>query len=128
MQKTLKLEDVLDPQFNAALIAILDKELKAKTAYRLSKIFKKVQEERKNFEEFRQEMLKKHAVLKEDGELDLEEDGTVKFESDEKKQEFFDEINNLKEEEEVELTVVEVAQINVDLSPKVMIHLDKILV
>lgn len=123
---TLKLKDVLDLQFQGALMAMLDKELKAKTAYRLSKIYKTVQAEQEEFNKLRIDVLKKYCVLDEKGEIEADEKGNAKFESDEKKAEYLEEIEAV-QDEEIEVPTVEIAQIDIQLSPKMLLFLDKIL-
>jgi hypothetical protein len=90
----MKLSTIIDPAFQAALKKLMAEPLPLKTAYKIKAIAQAVDQELKRYDEVRREALLKRATHKEDGEPDVNSDGTVKLEGD-NLQLFVKELNEL---------------------------------
>ena len=77
-----------------ALKSLSQKQLKARSAYQISKILKAADEEISNFNETRMQLIKKYGEKDETGELKTDENGNVHIVT-EKLQSFNDELQEL---------------------------------
>lgn len=73
----IKLEEL--PRMAEALVSLSKRDFKAKTAYRISKISKKVLKEFETFSEQRMKVIKKYGLKDDSGEL-ITKDGHYQFE------------------------------------------------
>jgi|ERR1051325_2699090 hypothetical protein len=78
----MKLANIVDPRFHEALNKLANAALPVKTAFKIKGVTKVVRAEYEKYEEVRQASLKSHGLKKEDGELDLDDKGNVKFDND----------------------------------------------
>lgn len=76
----IKLEEL--PKMVEALVSLSKRDYKAKTAYRISKISKKIFKEFEIFNEERMKLIKKYGLKDDDGEL-ITKDGHYQFEDKE---------------------------------------------
>lgn len=61
---------------------LLNKSFKGATTFKLMRLVKKIDEESKAFESAREKLIQKYGKHKDDGELDVREDGTVYIQED----------------------------------------------
>jgi len=107
----LKLRELIDNNFSLALKKVSDQPLTALQSWTLVRLQKKVNEQVISFEEARVQSLKKFALKKEDGTLDTEENGTIKFNSEDEKTSAIKEIEELLNQE-VEVPDVKLSSIS----------------
>jgi hypothetical protein len=122
----LKLRELIDNNFSLALKKVSEQPLSALQSWSLVKLQKKVNEQVTAFEEARVASIKKFASLKEDGNLDTEEGGVIKFKSEEDKTSAIKEIEELLNQE-VEVPDVKLSSIaNLQIDAMSMAFLEKI--
>lgn len=90
----MKLNKLVDPNFQLTLRKLASQEIPLKTAYKLKGIIKVCNEELAKYDDVRTDALNRYGTKKEDGSLDIDNDGSVKL-STENKQLFVDELNAL---------------------------------
>ena len=98
---TVTLENIINSA--ESLRALAQKELKGKTAYRVSRMLRELDSEYSLFNETRAELIKKYGVRDENGELVVSENGDYTLEK-EHIEDFYKEINDLLKNE-IELNV-----------------------
>ena len=123
----VKLKEVIGGNFILALNKLSEQPVTATAAHALAKIHKRAVEEATEYEEARQKALKKYAVTKEDGTLDAEEDGQIKFKTDDDKESAVKEIEELLEQEIdlPQLKLSSIGDLKVDVG--VIATLDKVI-
>ena len=118
---TMKLGQLNDVRFHAALSKLIEQPLPLRAAFKLKGISAKVQDELRKFDEVRQAALKQYGNKDENGELLTNEDNTVKFEK-ENLELFAKELN------ELSLTEVDVGTISVsELGDKLTVTADDLM-
>lgn len=120
---TVTLETIINSA--DSLRALAQKELKGKTAYRVSRMLRELDKEYTLFNETRSELIKKYGAKDENGELLVNENGDYTLEKDHV-DEFYKEINDLLRNE-VELNankidINELAELN--FTPNEMLSLE----
>lgn len=90
----MKLAKLVDPQFQAALRKLAAEELPLRTAFSLRGIIKQANDELAKYDEVRADALKRLGDKKEDGELNVDENGSVKL-SEENMKSFVEQLNQL---------------------------------
>lgn len=90
----MKLAKLVDPQFQSVLKKLAAEELPLRTAFALRGIIKRAGEELTKYDEVRADALKRLGDKKEDGELNVDEAGSVKLSEDNMKQ-FVEQLNVL---------------------------------
>lgn len=79
---TVKLAKIVDPKFTAAYRKLMATQLPMKTAFQLKKMAKKINDEQRNYEDLRKELLAQFGDKKEDGTLITDEHGMVNMSGD----------------------------------------------
>ena len=104
------------------------KSFKGATTFKIARLIRELDKETALFEESRQKLAEKYGVRKEDGSLDIMEDGTVKLQED-KVQECNEEILNLLTTE-VEINADKIAVEafeDIEISPSQVIAMDALI-
>jgi hypothetical protein len=78
----MKMIQVINPNFNSALSSLMKEALPVKVSYKLVGVTKLLSAEAEKYESLRKELLQKYGLKKEDGELDTDENGNVKFDQE----------------------------------------------
>lgn len=78
----MKLSRLIDPKFKASLTLLNSQKLPLKAAFKLKTIIKKIDEEYAKYDEVRLAALNQYGKKKDDGTLDLDQDGNVPLEGD----------------------------------------------
>ena len=120
---TVTLENIINSA--ESLRALAQKELKGKTAYRVSRMLRELDKEYSLFNETRAELIKKYGKKDENGELVVSENGDYTLEQ-EHIEDFYKEINELLKNE-VELTVdkIDIDDLeNITFTPNEMLMLE----
>ena len=104
------------------------KSFKGATTFKIARLVRELDKETTLFEESRQKLAEKYGVRKEDGSLDIMEDGTVKLQED-KIQECNEEILNLLTTE-IEINADKIAVEafeDIEISPSQVIAMDALI-
>lgn len=120
---TVTLENIINSA--ESLRALAQKELKGKTAYRVSRMLRELDKEYSLFNETRAELIKKYGEKDENGELVVSENGDYTLQQ-EHVEDFYKEVNDLLKNE-VELTVdkIDIDDLdNITFTPNEMLMLE----
>ena len=120
---TVTLENIINSA--ESLRALAQKELKGKTAYRVSRMLRELDNEYSLFNETRAELIKKYGVRDENGELVVSENGDYTLEK-EHIEDFYKEINDLlKNEIELNVNKIELDDLgDITFTPNEMLMLE----
>lgn len=123
----MKLASLINENFQKALLKLTEQPLPAKTAFKLKGITKKVKEEVNSYEDLRKEALNRFGRKKENGELDLADNGHVLFEQ-EAMQEFIKYLQELMTQE-IEITSISIKDLgDISLTADDLLNLDELIV
>jgi translation initiation factor 2 alpha subunit (eIF-2alpha) len=123
----MKLVKLTNDDFQKSLMKLSEQPLPAKTAFKLKGITKKVKEELTKYEELRNEALKRFGKKREDGSLDLADNGNVQFDTEQMHEfvQYIQEIVN----EDVELATLSINDLgDISLTAEELLHLDDLIV
>ena len=116
----MKLSKLLDPRFKSGLQKLIAAEIPLKSAFKLKGILLSVNNALQSYDDVRLDAIKKYGIKKEDGDLEVDENGNVKFEPE-------DHETFSKELQELLTTEVDVAKVAVaDLGEKIHISVDEL--
>lgn len=123
----MRISQLVDPRFKDALNKLVLEPLPLRVAFKLKGVIKKVDEEFAKYEECRREALKRFGKKKEDGSLELDDNGNVVFE-DGSIQEFVKELGELVAVE-VSLEKVKISELgeNIKITVDELMILDDLL-
>lgn len=91
----MQLSQIMNPKFQELLNKLLTAEVPMKTAFKLRKIQKNIDEALKNYDTTRIESIKKFAELDEEGNIKADENGNATFASSEDRIKFSKELSEL---------------------------------
>jgi hypothetical protein len=123
----MKLEQVIDANFSAAMSKLAANNLPIKTAFKLKKIVADLDEEISRYHETRKEYLGKYAERGEDGEILQNSQGGAVL-TDENQELFLQELSELLQLE-VEVETVKVDELgDISMTPLELVYLDGLVV
>ena len=112
----MKLATITNPKFMTTLQLIMDQKVDLFTAFQLKKIVNAVDNELMLYETTRQTMLMKFCELNDNGELDADEQGMVRFKSEDDKAQFQQELHDLRHKD-IDIGAVSIQKLkNIELS------------
>jgi hypothetical protein len=129
LEVNMKLAQLSNPLFHSAMEKLAKEPLPIRVAFRLKGIIKKVNEEFAKYEQTRMDALKRNAQKREDGSLELDEQGNAKFLAPENLQSFVKDLAELSNEE-VQLLNIKISELgpSVNMSAADLELLDGVLV
>jgi len=125
----LTLKEINDTEFIKAVNTVLSTPLPAVASWNFCKIANSLQSEQLEFEKIRIGTLKKYSKLNEKCEIDLDENNVAKFESEENKKKYQEELEQLLKQE-VEIATIEFTTFGSEvlIEPKVFMILNKVII
>lgn len=91
----VKLETILNPLFKSGLSKLMSGNLPMAVVFDLEGIVDEVNNSIARYEKVRQSLLKKHAVMKDDGSVQSDENGQAVFKTEDDGKTFFKELTEL---------------------------------